>query len=341
MCTKYFLFQHRMSRHKANRSQLHILIVKTSSMGDVIHNLPVVSDIAHYYPSSHIEWLVEESFSPIPKMHPAVSSVIPVAIRRWRKSLLSRSTFYEWSILRAILRSRRYDYVIDTQGLLKSALLARLADGVKCGFDWTSSREPIASFLYQKTYHVPNNLHAVDRNRNLAALALGFRTTGYANFGIHTPIVPRPDWLEEGHYAVFLHSTSRTNKLWNESNWQELGLALLKMGLHVLLPWGSEPEFQRSQRLAAKIPNSICPPKLTLENMAALLGNASVAIGVDTGLAHLACALNVPTIGIYTATDPILTGLYPNSNIINLGGIEQAPSVSDVIAALDRIMPCR
>ena len=330
-----------MNHQKAATSQLRILIVKTSSMGDVIHNLPVVVDIMEHYPDSQIEWMVEESFSSIPKMHPAVSSVIPVAIRRWRKSLLSRSTWHELSYLRSTLKSRKYDYIIDTQGLIKSALLTRLANGLICGFDWSSLREPLASMFYQRTFHVSKELHAVERNRTLVSLSLGYKVCNTANFGISTPSVPRFEWLHNDSYAVFLHSTSRADKLWDDSNWHELGRALSSMNLFAVLPWGNEVELQRSRQLADRIPHSICPPKLSIENLSVLLAKASFVVGVDTGLSHLASSLGVPTIGIYTSTDPALTGLYPGPCIINLGSINQSPTVSDVITALHRIMPCR
>ncbi|MDP1997012.1 MAG: glycosyltransferase family 9 protein, partial [Gallionella sp.] len=130
----------------------HILLVKTSSLGDVLHNLPVVSDIVRHYPNAQIDWVVEESFAALPGLHPAMRNVIPVAVRRWRGKLLSAATWREIAAFRNKLAAQRYDIAIDTQGLLKSALLMRGANGLRCGFDRDSAREPLAASLYQRTF---------------------------------------------------------------------------------------------------------------------------------------------------------------------------------------------
>lgn len=329
-----------MAHVSANFHAPHILLVKTSSLGDVLHNLPAVSDIARHYPNAQIDWLVEESFAALPRLHPAVRNVIPVAVRRWRSKLLSASTWQEIGMFRRTLAEQCYDVAIDTQGLLKSALLMRGAHGLRCGFDRRSAREPLAASLYQSTFPVATGQHAVERNRQLAAQALGYVAQGQADYGIRPPAIARPDWLTSGAYAVLLHATSRADKLWNDANWIALGRYLHEKDIRSVLPWGSAAEQARSQRLGDAIPGGIVPPRLNLYEAAALLGSAQAVIGVDTGLAHLAAALGVPTVGIYTATQPALTGLYAGRCAVNLGDAGRAPDTAAVIEVLQRMAAC-
>ncbi len=313
---------------------MHILLIKTSSMGDVLHNLPVVTDICHHRPDARIDWVVEESFLALPTLHPGVASALPVAVRRWRKSWWrARPEIREAC---ASLRASRYDIAVDTQGLVKSALITRCASGVRCGYGWTSAREPLASLLYDRTYSVSKHLHAVERNRQLAGLALGYTPQGTPDYGIYAPDLDLP-WLPDGPYAVLMHATSRDEKLWREENWIVLGRALHSGGVKTVLPWGNEQEKARAERLRSSIPHSVCAPRTNLPEAAAMLGRARAAIGVDTGLSHLAAALGVPTVGIYTATDPGLTGLYAGKRSVNLGGKNMSPTVADVCAALERL----
>lgn len=316
-----------------------ILLVKTSSLGDVLHNLPVVTDIMRHYPHAQIDWLVEEGFYALPKLHPAVQRVIPVAVRRWRKKLWQAATWREMIGLGQALRQQQYDFVIDTQGLIKSAWLARQAHGLRCGFDQHSAREALAAHSYQRTFAVAKGQHAVERNRQLVAQALGYELDTPTDYGIHPPVLPPPAWLPTEKYVVLLHATSRDDKLWEEARWVELATRLQQQGYVCVLPWGSTTEQARSQRLTAQIPHAVTPPKLDLPTLAALLGGAHAVVGVDTGLAHLAAALDRPTIGIYTSTDPVLTGLHGGARICNLGGIAQSPSVETVWGSLSAMLP--
>ena len=312
-----------------------ILLIKTSSLGDVVHNLPVVSDIRHHAPDTGIDWVVEEAFAAIPHMHPAVRNVIPVALRRWRRTLFSSNTHAEICAFLGKLRECGYDAIIDTQGLLKSALVARAARGACYGLDWRSSREPLR-FLYDRTFRVPWGQHAVIRNRSLAAQALGYGMSAEVEYGISPP-QRTFSWLPAARYAVLLHSTSADRKLWPEVNWAEFCKYLFLNNILCVLPWGGDAERARSVRLAATLSGVIVPPALALDDMAALLAGALGVVGVDTGLTHLAAALNVPTLGIYCATDPAATGIHGCPRAVNLGGISMPPALVDVVDAWQRL----
>lgn len=241
-----------------------ILLVKTSSLGDVVHNLPVVGDLRAALPDVHIDWVVEHGFSAIPAMHAAVAGVIPVSLRRWFRQPFSTDTRMEIRALRTRLLRVRYDAVIDTQGLLKSALIVRMTNGFSHGRDWRSSREPLALF-YDKVHSIPWSLHAVERNRLLASLALGYPLNSPPDYGIQasaagvaTLDAAFPD-ARPGTFAVLLHATSAARKEWPEENWIGLGNVLAARGMTSVLPFGSATEQRRSERLAARIPGARVP----------------------------------------------------------------------------------
>ena len=312
-----------------------ILLVKTSSLGDVIHALPAISDIGSVSAAERIDWVVEEPLAAIPRLHAGVSSVIPVAVRRWRHALWRGEIREEIAASLRRLRKQSYDAVIDAQGLFKSALIALAAHGTRYGLDYHSSREPLALF-YHRTFRISWQLHAVERNRLLLAQALGYEVPQRCDYGI-SAAPQRFDWLAAGPYAALSHATSGDYKLWDERNWIALGDALNSAGISCVLPWGSPRERERSTRIADNLRAAVVPPALSLENLAGLFAGAKAVIGVDTGLTHLAAALGVPTIGIYGATDPAATGLYGCARAINVGGIRQSPTVAQVLAAVETL----
>jgi heptosyltransferase I len=314
----------------------HILLVKTSSLGDVVHNLPVVSDIRAVSPDARIEWVVEEAFASIAELHPSVGRVIPVALRRWRTSFFRRETRDEMRDFREEVRRDPYDAVIDTQGLFKSALITWMARGGRHGLNLMSAREPLF-FFYDRTYAVPWSEHAVERNRILAARALGYERPSAINYGIRAPAVRFP-WLPEGGYAVLVHATSARTKLWPEDRWSGLGASLQERGMRSILTWGNAVEQQRAESIALRIRGAVVTPALSLAEAAALLGGARVVVGLDTGLTHLAAALKVATVGIYCATDPAATGLYGCPRAVNLGSIGKPPGEGEVVAAVDGVL---
>lgn len=305
-----------------------ILLVKTSSLGDVVHNLPVVDDIRSRHPGARIDWAVEEAYAPVVALHPGVHRALPVAIRRWRKQLLGRATWDEIGAFRRHLRLERYDLVIDTQGLVKSALVASGVPGEHHGFDARSAREPLAARFYDCRHPVPRDEHAVTRNRLLVGAALGYRPAAQVEYGL-PPSAARP---AGAGYAVLLHATSRADKLWPEAHWVALGRSLAP--LQVVLPHGNDEELARGRRLAAGIPGASVPERMPVAAMAALLAGARCVVGVDTGLTHLAAALGVPVAAIYTATDPSLTGVFGAARALNLGGLSACPAPDEVLGAL-------
>jgi heptosyltransferase-1 len=301
-----------------------ILFVKTSSLGDVVHNCPAVSDAARAAPGAAIDWIVEEPFAGIAAMHRAVRRVIPVAVRRWRSALWNPSVWSEIGAWRRQVRAERYDAVVDTQSLLKSALISRVARGTRHGLDRASAREWLAPAFYDVHHAVPRNLHAVERNRLLAAAALGFSPNASIDYGLRVPE------SRKSGYVVLLTMTSRADKLWPEERWVELGRAL---GAPAILPWGSEAERVRAERIAAPIGGTVLPRK-SLADLARVFVGARAVVGLDTGLTHLAAALGVPAVGIYCGSDPALTGLYGAPLARNAGGPGRPPGVGEVLELL-------
>lgn len=315
-----------------------ILLIKTSSLGDVVHNLPVASDIRARFPRARIDWVVEEAYRDIVSMHPGVRRAIPVALRRWRGNLLKPAHWREFGQFRHALSGLRYDCVIDTQGLIKSALLARAASGTRHGYGRASAREPLAAKLYDVTHAVARQLHAVERNRRLAALALGYELPPVLDYGIAASAPARP--AQSGpSYCVLLHATSRADKLWPEAAWVQLGGALAQQGYALMLPWGDAAERARAERLAQALPAAIVPPALGIAAIAGMLAGAQAVVGVDTGLTHLAAALGRPVVALYCGTHPGLTGVYggAGAQVRNLGDAGLTPGVAEVLAALRQV----
>ena len=315
---------------------MRVLLVKTSSLGDVIHNLPVASDLARQFPGIVIDWVVEASFADIPALHPAVSAVHTVALRRWKKAPFAKETRSAIRDFKSAMSATPYDLVLDTQGLMKSAWITRQARGPKAGYDRRSIREPLAALAYDRRYAVDRALHAVERNRRLAAAAFGYELERLPlDYGLHNFQKNRGDAAGvPGGEAILLTATSRDDKLWAEDRWTGLGRTLANLGLTCVLPSGSPVERARAERIAATIPGAIALPPTSIRELATRLATARCAVGVDTGLTHLACATGIPTVALYTATDPGLTGTVGTNFYRNLGGKDASPAVKDVLTAL-------
>ena len=316
-----------------------VLLIKTSSLGDVIHCLPAVSDIARETPDLELDWMVEDSLAEIARLHPAVTTVIPVRLKHWRRHLLAPGTWREFGATRSAIAARPYDRIIDAQGLIRSALLARLARGPHCGYDLRSVREPPASLFYDRRFPAGVTLHAVERMRRLAAQAMAYELPQELDYGVRVEGA-RPRWLPKGRYVIGLHATARADKAWDEPNWIELARRLASDGLTIVLPWGDQPERERSERIAAAVTDAVAPPKLNFTELAALLAGAAAVVGVDTGLTHLASAVGAPVVAIYAASWSEFNGVLGPGFVANLGGPGAAPEVDAVWTETRRALKC-
>ncbi|MDH2997060.1 lipopolysaccharide heptosyltransferase 1 [Pasteurellaceae bacterium LFhippo2] len=297
---------------------MKICIVKTSSMGDVIHTLPALTDAQKAVSNLQVDWVVEQPFAEIPRWHSAVNQVIPVAIRRWRKNLLQAQTWQEWRAYKQQLQATEYDAVIDAQGLLKSAFLAtRLAKGAKYGYDKNSAREGLSACFYDHKFDIPYQQHAVERIRKLLAHSLGYQLPDeIGDYGIARHFA---NFCENqtgcNPYIIAIHATTRADKHWNESYWAELFKQLTAQDVEIHLPWGNPQEYQRAERLALVSERIKVLPKLSLTALAQQIAGAESVISVDTGLSHLTASLDKKNVILYGATDPNLIGAYGKNQI--------------------------
>lgn len=284
-----------------------ILVIKLTSLGDVIHTLPAITDVQRHYPGLEIDWMIDQSFQEIATFHPAVHTIFPTNHRKWLRNWGQRESYQAAYKLVRSVRQTEYDLVIDAQGNVKSAFLALCARGKKAGYDPKSAAEAVASFAYHYRYHMPKVEHAIPRLRRLFAAALDYPfPKDKAEYGIdRAKFIPPP--IELSHYVTFVHSASWETKLWPEFHWQELIRQTLDAGYQIVLPWGSSDEERRAKRLQIS-DRVIVPPRLPLNQIGHLLQNSKAVVSVDTGLSHFATALNIPTISLYGPTNSSLIG---------------------------------
>lgn len=293
-----------------------ILVVKLTSMGDVLHLMPALTDLAKQQPDLTVDWMVEESFTHIPSWHPSVDRVIPVATRRWRR--FKWSTIREFLSFRRCLRQRQYDVVVDAQGLIKSAVFARFAKlkpgGVRLGFCADSIKESFAARLYNKPVSVAREQHAIDRLRQLFAEGFDYQFGPLFDYGLITS----GDDLAVGRDSgtvIFFHATTWESKHLPEHVWQALIKLAEADGYRVLLAWGNEQEHQRAKRLADGHANATVLDKMSLTDLKLQIQRCSGVIAVDTGLGHMAAALAIPCVSIYGSTAAKLTGAMGNKQV--------------------------
>lgn len=314
-----------------------ILIVRMSSLGDLVHMLPAISDIARHVPDARIDWVVEENFAEIPAWHPAVHEVIPVAHRRWRKHWWAADTRAERAALRETLQSREYDVVLDMQALMKSVWVVRQTRGTRHGLDRKSAREPMASLFYDVKHSVNFWQPAVARQRELAAAAFGYTVDGPPDFGLDAltrDVITEP-------YAVIMPSASRADKLWPAESWHRVFDHLDGHGLGLSLLAGSADESARAQALIQDYANARVMPRMSLREVAGLLASCTLMVGLDSGLTHLSAGLGRPTIGIYKASTPVRTPLEGASYTASLGDRGNAPSAETVLSAIEQALAYR
>ena len=328
-------------------ARLNILLVRVSSLGDVLHNLPIVADILRHHPDANIDWVVEEGYVSLVRLNPHVRKIIPFALRRWRKSLGKQATRDEIRAFFKHLRQEQYDYVFDTQGLLKTGIImgaARIAKGgAKVGLangSEGSGYEGVSRFFHTQSIPLDPRTHAVARGRLVVAAALGYSADSAPDFGLPGPdTANRPDWMPQQDYAVFFHGTARDAKKWASANWIAAGCALAPMP--VLLAWGSPAEKLEAETIAAGVPNARVLPKLSMDQAVTLARNAALAMGVDTGLTHIAAAFVRPTVELYCDSPKWKTEGNWSPLIVNLGDQGAPPSAQDAIAAARRLLDAR
>ncbi|QWE08897.1 lipopolysaccharide heptosyltransferase I [Polynucleobacter ibericus] len=341
-----------------------ILLVKLSSLGDVLHNLPIVWDLRARLPDAQIDWVVEEGY--VHLLTPLLSKegndgfkgidrIIPFGLRRWKKNLLKLSTWKEFFAFKRSLQQVSYDVIIETQGLLKSALVCSLAKksptavvaGLANATEF-SGYEPVARAFYNQSVQVPTQCHAVDRSRWVMCSALDWALLERSSAPQFYPVqyiqsLPSPTQALSQQlvapYVLCFHSTAREAKRWPNGHWIALGQKLSSRGYQVVLPWGNLAERAVSEEIAAQIPNALVPPAFSIEDAFAVIAGAALTVGVDTGLTHLAAALNKPTVEIYCDSPLWKTEGYWSNNIRNVGDIQKPPKVAEVLQATNELLP--
>jgi heptosyltransferase-1 len=334
-----------------------ILLVKLSSLGDVLHNLPIVWDLRARLPDAQIDWVVEEGY--VHLLEPLLSNdsfrgidrIIPFGLRRWKRNLFTLATLKEFFAFRKILQSTTYDVLIETQGLLKSAIVCALAKksehavvaGLANATEF-SGYEPLARIFYNQSVQVPNQCHAVDRSRWIMCSSLDWRLLARTNSPQFYPAlfvanIPKVTLAGlKSPYVLFFHSTAREAKRWSNDDWISLGKALAAQGYQVVLPWGSSNERELSQALAAQIPNALVPPGFSIEEAFSIIAGAALTVGVDTGLTHLAAVLDRPTVEIYCDSPRWKTEAYWSERIINVGDIQKPPNMQLVLESALKLL---
>ena len=330
---------------------MRVLIVRITSMGDVVLTLPAVSDIVAKVPGIQIDWLVEKPFAAIPAMHPGVSRVISVQWRKWRKTLFRTDTMQALNQFRSELREYEYDLILDFQGqIAKSILLGSMARGPLVGFGWSGLREPLSSLFYRRRGAVSRSLHLVPRSRKLAAQLIGYaEPSSPPDYGI---LAPAPTWQVPGMlaresrdgvharsgYAVLIPNASRPEKQWPQDRWIAVGAALAERGLAIVVLWGNPAEQLLANEIAQAVGASV-PPFLSVAQVASLLAGAALVVGLDTGFTHLAVSLKRPTVGIYCDFDPALAGLVGSAYTDSLGGVGLIPPLRQVLESISKALP--
>lgn len=302
--------------------------------------MPIVADILAHFPDAQIDWVVEEAYVDLVQLNSGVHKIIPMALRRWRKNLLSPSVYAEMARFKKTLQSETYDVILDTQGLLKTGSIMGLArGGVKVGLANAtegSGYEAASRIFHTISVPVEKQTHAVLRGRLVAARALGYKIDSVPpDFNMQAPDL-HPDWLPNNDYAVFFHGTAGIQKKWPAHDWITLGKYINRLNLPILLPWGNRTELLEAEQLASHSSGMQVLPKLSMMEAIVLAERATLVVGVDTGLTHIAAAYHRPTIELYTASPRWKTEGNWSDNIINLGDKRNPPTVEEVIAAVDR-----
>ena len=274
-----------------------------------MHALPAIEDAVQQLPDVSFDWVVDESFAEVPLWHSAVNRVIKTAHRRWKKSLRLSWQNKELQTFHGELKKDTYDVVLDLQGSLKSAFVSWLTKQPTHGYDKNSCREKPAHWFYQTCHSVEVQQHAVERMRQLMAMALGYsKPDSKPQYGVNLSSYALPDLSLPENYVFFVHNASKVDKMWSVECWQGLLAKVTAAGYFVLLPCGSTAEHERAKMIAADNTMAQALPKMSLDAMAAIISRAKAAVCSDTGLAHMAAVAGTPAITLYAVTDIRLIG---------------------------------
>ncbi|WP_176300725.1 lipopolysaccharide heptosyltransferase I [Burkholderia vietnamiensis] len=318
-----------------------ILIVKVTSLGDVVQTLPVVADLHRAFPGVAVDWAVDESCAEVVRWHPGVSNVLCAPLRRFKK-LRNGGDFKAISASIGALRAHRYDAVIDLHGVYKSAIISALARaGRRVGYQTQDLGETGARFAYSHRFGPRPDCDAWHGMRVSAGEALGYVPEGVADHGIVAPQDARlPAALTDGTpFALLFHATSNPDKQWPADHWAALATQMIARGVRVLLPWGSPAEHDDAQQIAARAPGAIVLPAMSVRELGAAIGLATLVVGVDTGFVHMAHALKRPTVMIFVATSRHHCGIGGAPHALSIGEPGAPPSVAQVLDAIDAVGP--
>jgi heptosyltransferase I len=307
-----------------------VLVIRPSSLGDVVYALALVSDIALHRPGLPVDWVAEDAFVDLVRLDPRIRRVVPLALRRWRHAPLAGATWRDMAAFRRLLRQERYDAILNLQEQVKGAAISWFAKGTRHGLDRANIREPIATIVDHIHHPVSKDLHIVDRCRGVAAAALGYSAYGPPRWRFELP--PATSAMPAGPYALAFHATSRVDKEWPEDRWRALVTHFSRAGFVTLLPWGTDSEQERSRRIADGAEGALVPPRQSLPELATLARRAEIVVGVDTGLTHLAAAVGTPTVAIFTSTDARLAGVAcAGPHARDAGGNGIVPPLAEIV----------
>lgn len=298
---------------------MRILVIKISSMGDIIHTLPAITDASNAIPNALFDWVVEETFSEIPTWHPFVDQVIPIKLRFWKNQWYKLNSWKEYHKCIRQLNTKKYDAIIDAQGLLKTSLFIthKITYGTKHGMNFYSAKEGISSLFYHKNYYINKMQHAIERIRQLFSFSLKYTLPlNLGQYNIRHNFNSKTKFYNLSPYLIFFHATTQPEKHWPELNWYMLIKYAINSGYQIKIPFWTIHEELFVKRLKDHFSEIIILSKLTLNQIAMQIIESRATISVDTGLSHLSAALNCPNLTLYGPTDPKLIGTYGHNQII-------------------------
>jgi heptosyltransferase I len=310
-------------------------------LGDVVHTLPCIADMRSAYPDAHIDWVVERGFAPLLRKVAGLRRVIACDLRKWSKAWLSGTTRSEWRAFKTDLQFSAYDAVIDLQGLTKSALVARTARLAAGGQRFAmanrtdgSGFEAPTRWLADCAIALPARIHAVDRGRMLCAAALHYPIPKYTDYSFNVSVIPSYAATKS---IVFIHGSSRDDKGWPLAHWVALGQHFVRQGIGIVLPQSNAQEEAQAQRIAAQLGNATVLPRMGLDALVEVLASCMGAIGVDSGLSHIAVGLDLPHVQLYNFDTAWRTGPAGSARQCSVFA-QPTPSVAQVLAAWDGVV---